>query len=83
VTTLDQVPVGAVWAWAARVTANDPITGIDMTFFTRDRTPAGSIHLDAGGAVTGAVVLPFNQIQVTVVSQTFNVGDVVVSNATG
>jgi hypothetical protein len=80
-TTLADLPVGAAFLLAARITSKDQ-SGLGLALYVADRIQQGTLQVAPDLTVTGALANPASQVQVTSIGRPFQVGDIVIIDNT-
>ena len=81
-TTLADLPVGSVFAFATRITARDA-GGMTLDLLSQDDTVRATITADPAGVITGQLAVAPDQIPIEAVTQPLAVGAVVTRDGTG
>jgi hypothetical protein len=81
-TDLDQLPVGSIILFGARLEQRDPTTGLRFRIFSRDRIARATLQVAPDLSVTGQFLFPPGQVPVDPTTVPFAVGDVVTNDQT-
>jgi hypothetical protein len=82
-TDLEQLPVGSIVLFGARLEERDPTAGLRFRLFTRDRVARAQLQVHPDLSITGAFLFPPAQVPVDPTTTPFAAGDVVANDGTG